>query len=43
MQRVGLPEEIAAANCYFLVGQSGFTTGQTLFVDGGYMTGKSAL
>ena len=43
MQRVGLPEELAAANCYFLVGQSGFTTGQTLFVDGGYMTGKSAL
>ena len=43
MKRVGLPEEIAAANCYFLVGQSGFTTGQTLFVDGGYMTGKSAL
>ena len=43
MQRVGLPREIAAANCYFLVGQSGFTTGQTLFVDGGYMTGKSAL
>lgn len=43
MKRVGLPEELAAANCYFLVGQSGFTTGQTLFVDGGYMTGKSAL
>jgi len=43
MQRVGLPEELAAANCYFLVDQSGFTTGQTLFVDGGYMTGKSAL
>ena len=43
MQRVGLPEELAEANCYFLVGQSGFTTGQTLFVDGGYMTGKSAL
>ena len=43
MKRVGLPAELAAANCYFLVGQSGFTTGQTLFVDGGYMTGKSAL
>ncbi len=43
MKRVGLPEELAAANCYFLVGQSGFTTGQTLFVDGGYMTGKSSL
>lgn len=43
MKRVGLPEELAAANCYFLVGQSGFTTGQTLFVDGGFMTGKSAL
>ncbi len=43
MKRVGLPEELAAANCYFLVGHSGFTTGQTLFVDGGYMTGKSAL
>ena len=43
MKRVGKPEELAAANCYFLVGQSGFTTGQTLFVDGGYMTGKSAL
>ena len=43
MKRVGLPEELAAANCYFLVGQSGFTTGQTLFVDGGYMTGKAAL
>ena len=43
MKRVGKPEELAAANCYFLVGQSGFTTGQTLFVDGGYMTGESAL
>ena len=43
MKRVGIPEELAAANCYFLVGQSGFTTGQTLFVDGGYMTGKSSL
>ena len=43
MKRVGSPEELAAANCYFLVGQSGFTTGQTLFVDGGYMTGKSSL
>jgi len=43
MKRLGLPEELAAANCYFLSGQSGFTTGQTLFVDGGYMTGKSAL
>jgi len=43
MKRVGAPEELAAANCYFLVGESGFTTGQTLFVDGGYMTGKSAI
>ena len=43
MKRVGSPDELAAANCYFLVGQSGFTTGQTLFVDGGYMTGKSSL
>ena len=43
MKRLGLPEELAAANCYFLSGQSEFTTGQTLFVDGGYMTGKSAL
>ena len=43
MKRVGSPEELAAANCYFLVGQSEFTTGQTLFVDGGYMTGKFSL
>jgi NADP-dependent 3-hydroxy acid dehydrogenase YdfG len=33
----------ATANCYFLVGQPCFTTSQTLFVDGDYMTGKSAL
>ena len=35
MQRLGEPAEIAAAVMYFLSDGAGFTTGQTLFVDGG--------
>ncbi|WP_326539828.1 SDR family oxidoreductase [Pseudorhodoferax sp.] len=35
MQRMGAPEEIAAAVAYFLSPAAGFTTGQTLFVCGG--------
>jgi NAD(P)-dependent dehydrogenase (short-subunit alcohol dehydrogenase family) len=35
MQRMGQPEEVAAAVCYFLGSDSSFTTGQTLFVCGG--------
>ena len=38
--RVGRPEEIAAAICYFLSEEASFTTGQTLFVDGGLSIGK---
>lgn len=35
MQRMGEPQEIAAAVAYFLSPAAGFTTGQTLFVCGG--------
>jgi NAD(P)-dependent dehydrogenase (short-subunit alcohol dehydrogenase family) len=35
MRRMGLPEEIAAAVCFFLGTGAAFTTGQTLFVCGG--------
>ncbi|MEJ7686988.1 MAG: SDR family oxidoreductase [Variovorax sp.] len=35
MQRLGQPDEIAAAVAYFLSDAAGFTTGQTLFVCGG--------
>lgn len=40
-RRFGTPEEIAAATSYFLSDQSGFTTGQTLYVCGGASVGLS--
>lgn len=39
--RFGTPEEIASAAGYFLSDQSGFTTGQTLYVCGGASVGLS--
>jgi 3-oxoacyl-[acyl-carrier protein] reductase len=38
--RVGRPQEIAAAICYFLSEDASFATGQTLFVDGGLSIGR---
>jgi len=40
--RFGQPEEIAAAIKFLLSEDSGFITGQTLFVDGGASIGKAA-
>jgi NAD(P)-dependent dehydrogenase (short-subunit alcohol dehydrogenase family) len=37
--RFGLPEEAAAAACFFLGNEAGFITGQTLFLDGGLGVG----
>jgi len=37
--RFGLPEEAAAAACYFLSDEAAFVTGQTLFLDGGLGVG----
>ncbi|KAF2393595.1 MULTISPECIES: SDR family oxidoreductase [Pseudomonas] len=42
MGRLGQPEEIASAIAFLLSEQSGFITGQTLFVDGGASVGKAA-
>jgi NAD(P)-dependent dehydrogenase (short-subunit alcohol dehydrogenase family) len=42
MGRLGQPDELAAAIAYFLSEEAGFTTGQTLFVDGGASIGKAA-
>ncbi|SDY44019.1 SDR family oxidoreductase [Pseudomonas sp. NFIX28] len=42
MGRLGQPDEVAAAIAFLLSEQSGFITGQTLFVDGGASIGKSA-
>jgi NAD(P)-dependent dehydrogenase (short-subunit alcohol dehydrogenase family) len=42
MGRLGRPDELAAAIAYFLSEEAGFTTGQTLFVDGGASIGKAA-
>lgn len=42
MGRIGQPDEVAAAIAFLLSEQSGFITGQTLFVDGGASVGKSA-
>ncbi|WP_277588829.1 SDR family oxidoreductase [Pseudomonas chlororaphis] len=41
MGRLGQPDEVAAAIAFLLSEQSGFITGQTLFVDGGASVGKS--
>jgi NAD(P)-dependent dehydrogenase (short-subunit alcohol dehydrogenase family) len=43
MGRLGQPEEIAAAIAFLLSEDAGFITGQTLFVDGGGSTGRSAI
>jgi len=43
MGRLGQPDEVAAAIAFLLSEQSGFITGQTLFVDGGASVGKSTL
>jgi NAD(P)-dependent dehydrogenase (short-subunit alcohol dehydrogenase family) len=43
MGRLGQPEEIASAIAFLLSEQSGFITGQTLFVDGGASVGKAAI
>ena len=42
MARLGQPEEIASAIAFLLSENSGFITGQTLFVDGGASVGKAA-
>jgi len=42
MKRIGLAEEIAAAIGYFLSEEAAFTTGQTLYVDGGSSVGQAA-
>lgn len=42
MKRIGLAEEIAAAVAYFLSEEAAFTTGQTLYVDGGSSVGRAA-
>ncbi len=39
--RLGEPHELAAAIAYFLSEDAGFTTGQTLFVDGGASVGRA--
>lgn len=42
MGRFGQPEEIASAIAFLMSDQSGFITGQTLFVDGGASIGKAS-
>lgn len=42
MNRLGKPEELAAAVAFLLSEDAGFITGQTLFVDGGASVGKAA-
>jgi 3-oxoacyl-[acyl-carrier protein] reductase len=41
LNRLGQPDEIAAAIAFLLSEDAGFMTGQTLFVDGGASIGKS--
>ncbi|MFC7337535.1 SDR family oxidoreductase [Haloferula chungangensis] len=43
MKRTGTPEELAAANCFFLGESSSFVTGQNLYVDGGSSTGHAPI
>jgi 3-oxoacyl-[acyl-carrier protein] reductase len=42
MHRMGRPEEVAAAVAYFLSDAAGFTTGQTLYVCGGFSVAAPA-
>ncbi|WP_406451508.1 SDR family oxidoreductase [Streptomyces sp. NBC_01622] len=39
VRRVGTPEDVAHAACFFLSGRAGFVTGQTLYVCGGMTVG----
>jgi NAD(P)-dependent dehydrogenase (short-subunit alcohol dehydrogenase family) len=41
--RMGKPEDVAHAACYFLSEKSGFVTGQVLYVCGGTSLGKPPL
>ena len=41
MERLGEPYELAAAIAYFLSEDASYTTGQTLFVDGGASVGRA--
>lgn len=43
MNRIGQPEEVAAAIAFFLSDEATFITGQTLFVDGGASIGCSTV
>ncbi|MEM9481679.1 MAG: SDR family oxidoreductase [Verrucomicrobiota bacterium] len=43
MKRTGTPEEVAAANAFFFSDGGAFTTGQTIFVDGGSSTGQAPI
>lgn len=43
MSRLGQPAEIAAAVSYFMSVDAAFTTGQTLFVDGGGSIGRAGI
>ena len=43
MNRLGRPDEIAAAICFLLSEDAAYITGQTLFVDGGASVGKSMI
>ena len=38
IKRIGQPEEIASAVVYFASEESSYTTGATLYVDGGWLT-----
>ena len=37
VKRLGKPEEIAAAVVYFASDEAGYTTGATLYIDGGWL------
>jgi NAD(P)-dependent dehydrogenase (short-subunit alcohol dehydrogenase family) len=41
LKRTGTPEEVAAINAFLLGEESGFITGQTLYVDGGSSIGHA--
>jgi NAD(P)-dependent dehydrogenase (short-subunit alcohol dehydrogenase family) len=41
LKRTGTPEELAAINAFLLGEESGFITGQTVYVDGGSSIGHA--